>query len=119
MSEWRKARIANNEARQARLDEKRKRQEESSSPPPQDSTQLPIKSAPVPETTILTPQLLSPPANEVLDIIKSNELNYADFDNDTSSPFDNMLLKTINDKEELAQVRFLEKKKFRSFEILS
>lgn len=105
MSEWRKARLANSEARQARLEEKRKKHENSPSPPPQDSS-LPVKTAPVPETTILTPQPLSPPANDLQQISKnkSNDLNYADFDNDTSSPFDNMLLKSINDKEELAQV---------------
>ena len=104
MSAWRKARQASSEARQTRLEEKRKREKESPSPPRQDSPQLPVKGAPVPETTILTPQPLSPPPNDIRDNIKSNQLNYADFDNDTSSPFDNMLLKTINDKEELAQV---------------
>lgn len=104
MSEWRKARLSNSEARQARLEEMKKREEESPSPPGQNSPQLPIKGAPVPETTILTPQLLSPLPYHIRDNIQSNQLNYADFDNDTSSPFDNMLLKTINDKEELAQV---------------
>lgn len=60
--------------------------------------------APVPETTILTPQPLSPPANDLQDHIKVNGLDFADFDNDTSSPFDNLELKTINEMEELAQV---------------
>ncbi|XP_051174408.1 ubiquitin-associated protein 1 [Leptopilina boulardi] len=110
MSEWRKARLASSEARQARIEEKTRKQENSPSPPPlsQDNNQqqLPVKTAPVPETTILTPQPLSPPANDMHEISnnKSQDLNYADFDNDTSSPFDNMLLKSINDKEELAQV---------------
>ncbi|XP_033216576.1 ubiquitin-associated protein 1 [Belonocnema kinseyi] len=105
MSEWRKARLSNSEAREARLEEKRKKEEESPTPPGENSAQLPIKGAPVPETTILTPQLLSPPPYHSQNCnIQSNQLNYADFDNDTSSPFDNMLLKTINDKEELAQV---------------
>uniref|UniRef100_U5EE82 Putative histone methyltransferase complex subunit ash2 n=1 Tax=Corethrella appendiculata TaxID=1370023 RepID=U5EE82_9DIPT len=37
--------------------------------------------------------------------IKSlNKINYSDFENDTSSPFDNMELKTINDLAILAQV---------------
>ncbi|XP_043484474.1 transcription initiation factor TFIID subunit 1 [Leptopilina heterotoma] len=128
MSEWRKARLANSEARQLRLEENKLRKKENSpSPPPASSTtssstssspstttttatqetnQLPVKTAPVPETTILTPQPLSPPANDLHEISnnKSQDLNYADFDNDTSSPFDNMLLKSINDKEELAQL---------------
>lgn len=33
-----------------------------------------------------------------------NKINFADFENDTSSPFDNMELKTINDLDILAQV---------------
>lgn len=33
-----------------------------------------------------------------------NKINYSDFENDTSSPFDNMELKTINDLDILAQV---------------
>lgn len=69
--------------------------------------QLPINAA-APETTILTPQPLSPPANDLQDHVKTNgDLDFADFDNDTSSPFDNMELKTINDMEELAQVEKL------------
>ncbi|XP_058822096.1 rho GTPase-activating protein gacU [Topomyia yanbarensis] len=33
-----------------------------------------------------------------------NKINYSDFENDTSSPFDNMELKTMNDLDILAQV---------------
>lgn len=106
MTEWRNVRQANIKARQARLEEKRRKEKKESSPPPPpplpDVTN-PI-SAPVPETTILTPQPLSPPANDLQDHIKSNGLDYSDFDNDTSSPFDNMELKSINEMEELAQV---------------
>ncbi|XP_034188638.1 uncharacterized protein LOC117608124 isoform X2 [Osmia lignaria lignaria] len=107
MTEWRNIRQANNVAKNARLDEKRKKEKESSPPPPPplpDTTNhLPVN-APVPKATILTPQPLSPPANDFQDHVKTNGLNFADFDNDTSSPFDNMELKTINDMEELAQV---------------
>lgn len=106
--EWRKARQACSRARQARLKEKRKKEEEEAppSPPPLDCTkQIPVNAPPAPETTILTPQPLSPPANDLQDHVKTNgDLDFADFDNDTSSPFDNMELKTINDMEELAQV---------------
>ncbi|XP_023017359.2 uncharacterized protein [Leptinotarsa decemlineata] len=38
--------------------------------------------------------------------------NISDFENDTSSPFDNMELKSINDMEELAQVLNKEKKSY-------
>ncbi|XP_017754324.1 PREDICTED: uncharacterized protein LOC108546632 [Eufriesea mexicana] len=106
MTEWRNVRQANSKARHARLDEKRKKQKNEFSPPPPPplpDTSKPIN-APVPETTILTPQPLSPPANDLQDHVKANGLDFADFDNDTSSPFDNMELKTINDMEELAQV---------------
>ncbi|XP_012527502.2 ubiquitin-associated protein 1 [Monomorium pharaonis] len=109
MCEWRKARQAYSKARQTRLKEKRKKEKEETppSPPPLDCVkQSPVNAPPAPETTILTPQPLSPPANDDLqDHAKTNGgLDYADFDNDTSSPFDNMELKTINDMEELAQV---------------
>ncbi|XP_077274384.1 uncharacterized protein LOC143904037 isoform X2 [Temnothorax americanus] len=107
MCEWRKARQACSEARQARLKEKRKKEEEETppSPPPLDCAKQPINAPPASET-ILTPQPLSPPANDLRDLhVKTNGgLDFADFDNDTSSPFDNMELKTINDMEELAQV---------------
>lgn len=109
MTEWRKARQAPSKARKVRLEEKRKKEREETppSPPPLPSDcakQLPVNSAPAPETTILTPQPLSPPTNDLRDDVKTNGLDFADFDNDTSSPFDNMELKTINDMEELAQV---------------
>lgn len=109
--EWRKARQAHSKARQTRLEEKIKKEKEETppSPPPLPDCvkQLPINT-PAPETTILTPQPLSPPVNDLHDLqdhVKTNgDLDFADFDNDTSSPFDNMELKTINDMEELAQV---------------
>lgn len=110
MCEWRKARQAYSKARQARLREKRKKEKEEAppSPPPPLADcvkQVPVNAPPAPET-ILTPQpLSSPPANDLQDHVKTNgDLDFADFDNDTSSPFDNMELKTINDMEELAQV---------------
>ncbi|XP_057320246.1 uncharacterized protein LOC130664411 [Microplitis mediator] len=112
LEEWRKVRKENNEARKQRMEERKKREQEeedlsksnSSSSP--DALPLPVKVAPAPKTTILTPQPLSPPGDlHDIDLnVKSNGLDYADFDNDTSSPFDNMELKTINDMEELAQV---------------
>ncbi|CAL7947486.1 unnamed protein product [Xylocopa violacea] len=106
MTEWRNVRQANMKARYARLEEKKKKEKKEFSPPPPPPLPDIVKpiNAPVPETTILTPQPLSPPANDLQDHIKVNGLNFADFDNDTSSPFDNMELKTINDMEELAQV---------------
>ncbi|XP_046620474.1 uncharacterized protein LOC124305275 isoform X2 [Neodiprion virginianus] len=104
MTEWRKARHTMALARRTRLDEKKKNEEAPSPPLPETVTQSSVKVAPAPETTILTPQPLSPSANDLQYINMSNGLDLADFDNDTSSPFDNMELKTINDMEELAQV---------------
>ncbi|XP_063973053.1 uncharacterized protein LOC135160446 [Diachasmimorpha longicaudata] len=111
VTEWRKARLANAEARKARLERRKKRESELSmaSPASPEDTMipLPVKVAPAPEATILTPQPLSPPHNDLHNIdinVKYNRLNYEDFYNDTSSPFDNVELKTINDMEELAQV---------------
>ncbi|CAK9812194.1 Ubiquitin-associated protein 1 [Anthophora quadrimaculata] len=106
MTEWRNVREANSKAQYTRLNEKRKKEKKEFSPPPPPPLPDTVKpiNAPVPETTILTPQPLSPPANDLQDHVKTNGLDFADFDNDTSSPFDNMELKTINDMEELAQV---------------
>jgi hypothetical protein len=107
MKLWKKARVSYTEARRVRLEEKRKKEIEKSPPPSSpspESTALPIKVAPAPEATILTPQPLSSPANDTQNHVKVNGLDYSDFDNDTSSPFDNMELKTINEMEELAQV---------------
>ncbi|XP_031780716.1 ubiquitin-associated protein 1 [Nasonia vitripennis] len=108
MKEWRKVRLSYSEARHVRLEEKRKREAEKSpapSSPSPDTATLPVKVAPAPEATILTPQPLSFPANGVQNHVKLNGLDdYSYFDNDTSSPFDNMELKTINEMEELAQV---------------
>lgn len=107
MSEWRKVRRINEEARRARLEEKKKEDEASPSLPVSTCdtvNQLPVQVAPAPETTILMPQPLTLPASEIQDHSGTNGLDFADFDNDTSSPFDNMELKTINDMEELAQV---------------
>ncbi|KAH0561806.1 ubiquitin-associated protein 1 [Cotesia glomerata] len=112
LEEWRKARKENKEAREQRIEERKKREQEkeeltkSNSPSSPEVLPLPVKVAPAPKTTILTPQPLSPPCDlQDIDLnVKSNGLDYADFDNDTSSPFDNMELKTINDMEELAQV---------------
>lgn len=106
MTEWRKARKSLIESRQIRLDKKKKKEDEEAPPPPpvEEVKKSSVKVAPAPETTILTPQPLSAAANDLQYINMSNGLDLADFDNDTSSPFDNMELKTINDMEELAQV---------------
>ncbi|XP_059478899.1 ubiquitin-associated protein 1 [Neocloeon triangulifer] len=59
-------------------------------------------------TAILTPVLLAAPKNSSESKTNSNSFNFKDFENDTSSPFDNVELKTINDLEELAHVLHLE-----------
>lgn len=106
MKEWRKARLSYTESRRVRLEEKHRREAKRSPPssPSPESAPLPVKVAPAPEAMIMTPQLLPSLTNDIHNHAKVNGLVYADFDNDTSSPFDNMELKTINEMEELAQV---------------
>lgn len=67
------------------------------------------------ESGILIPKIFNNPQSKILSpqsefrTIKNyplnhNPINYSEFESDTSSPFDNMELKIINDLEELAQV---------------
>lgn len=57
-------------------------------------------------STILKPTQLHNYGNQISqkELDRKSSINLADFENDTSSPFDNMELKSINDLEELAQV---------------
>lgn len=58
--------------------------------------------------TILQPTVLDstslPGCSSKSPLYNSSNINYSDFENDTSSPFDNVELKTINDLDILAQV---------------
>ncbi|XP_066992886.1 ubiquitin-associated protein 1 isoform X2 [Anabrus simplex] len=54
--------------------------------------------------SILTPVPISHAVNEINATETFSQFNFSDFEADTSSPFDNMELKTINDMEELAHV---------------
>lgn len=56
------------------------------------------------EPSILTPVPISTSQTVSLKKDNYNHFKYSDFENDTSSPFDNEELKTINDMEELAHV---------------
>ena len=98
MKAWRIARKTFVESRRERIEEKRKKEAERS--PPSTSPSL----VNTPEVTMLTPQLLHFPVDASQNHAQVNGLDYSDFDNDTSSPFDNMELKTINEMEELAHV---------------
>lgn len=53
--------------------------------------------------TVIPEQLLNNRTSNIL-APKFNKINYSDFENDTSSPFDNVELKTMNDLDILAQV---------------
>lgn len=53
--------------------------------------------------TVIPEQLTNKRSSNIL-APKFNKINYSDFENDTSSPFDNVELKTINDLDILAQV---------------
>ncbi|CAB3363442.1 Hypothetical predicted protein [Cloeon dipterum] len=66
--------------------------------------------APQLSSAILTPMLLAAPKSNSENKTMSNSFNFKDFENDTSSPFDNVELKTINDLEELAHVLHSEAK---------
>lgn len=57
-----------------------------------------------PQYSILTPVPIALPSTDQATNKTSAHFNFSDFEADTSSPFDNMELKTINDMEELAHV---------------
>ncbi|KAJ8937664.1 hypothetical protein NQ318_011348 [Aromia moschata] len=61
---------------------------------------------PIPLTNCINQQYISKPVDK-------SPFNLSDFENDTSSPFDNMELKSINDLEELAQVLKSEEPKYK------
>lgn len=65
-------------------------------------TQAPVLAAPQ-YSAILTP-LPASAKNSSSNANPKSTFNFSDFENDTSSPFDNVELKTINDLEELAHV---------------
>lgn len=57
-----------------------------------------------PQYPILTPVPITQSSTDMRSSKTSNTFNISDFEADTSSPFDNMELKTINEMEELAHV---------------
>jgi hypothetical protein len=57
-----------------------------------------------PQYSMLTPVPITPASTSVSTSKASDNFNISDFEADTSSPFDNMELKTINEMEELAHV---------------
>lgn len=57
-----------------------------------------------PQYSILTPVPITQSSIDTCTSKTSNTFNISDFEADTSSPFDNMELKTINEMEELAHV---------------
>lgn len=57
-----------------------------------------------PQYSILTPVPITQSSTNTHSSKTSNAFNISDFEADTSSPFDNMELKTINEMEELAHV---------------
>lgn len=63
---------------------------------------------------LLTPQTIHVETCLNKNYVKNTQINYSEFETDTSSPFDNMELKTLNDFEELAQVLKPERNEFNS-----
>lgn len=133
MKEWRKARLSYTEVRKARLEQKRKKEAEEeaekaslpSSPNP-DTSPLPLNPTNNKVTTTTMSQLYTSPTNNFQNHTGVNGIDYSAldyslvnaFDNDTSSPFDNMLLKAMNNTEELAQVQFVNKNSGRNLIVI-
>ncbi|CAH0553709.1 unnamed protein product [Brassicogethes aeneus] len=121
MKEWNLAKTAYKEERKARLDvlreevkkkEINRKEEEEKVKEEQEVHASEISKTystdnsilmPTQASNILTPIPLGSQAYTSKPIDKS-PFNISDFEDDTSSPFDNMALKSINDLEELAQV---------------
>lgn len=105
MSQWRKLRKEQREARRERI-EAEKEANRATEPSADEKIASPEQTVNSPQTKpypILTPvpihaSTLSQSTNY------SRSFNISEFEQDTSSPFDNMELKTINDLEELAHV---------------
>uniref|UniRef100_A0A4P6D838 Putative ubiquitin-associated protein 1 panstrongylus lignarius n=1 Tax=Rhodnius prolixus TaxID=13249 RepID=A0A4P6D838_RHOPR len=72
-------------------------------PPENDSFSLDTSSQVPQESTMLTPVPISSNCR-IEPSRQEGQINLSDFENDTSSPFDNVELKTINEMEELAHV---------------
>ncbi|XP_034934886.1 ubiquitin-associated protein 1 isoform X2 [Chelonus insularis] len=107
LKDWRMVKLTQHESWQTRMAEKKKKKKEQLNNSPVHSVLSSTVKISIPQTTILIPEPLSLQAkgfhNDDCNV-KINGLDYSDFDNDTSSPFDNMELKTINEMEELARV---------------
>jgi len=100
---------------QRRLEDERRKERENTDKVDQDSNCDKSKSATasqqssttsVSESNILTPTPY-PKTNESKEIVydsKVKNINFSDFESETSSPFDSVELKTLNDMEELASV---------------
>lgn len=108
IGEWRQLRKRNVEARKQRIeaDEQTRKVTESVNQvnlgPPDPSVSPPPKPYSFPES-ILKPVPVTTCSNSKVQN-HTKDFNISDFEQDTSSPFDNMELKTINDLEELAHV---------------
>lgn len=114
MYEWKKARAAIKEQRKQRLNQLNTKTWESSETVSENEVSSKgecesERDNVVSESGILIPRIINTPQSKPLMPIplsesRKNPFNYSEFESDTSSPFDNMELKIINDLEELAQV---------------
>lgn len=108
IGEWRQLRKRNVEARRQRIetDEQTRKVTDSVNQvnlgPPDPPVSPPSKPYSFPES-ILKPVPFTTSSNSNVQN-HSKDFNISDFEQDTSSPFDNMELKTLNDLEELAHV---------------
>lgn len=105
MNQWRKLRNVQREARRERIEAEKetKRTGEPSADEKIASPELTVNSPQTKPYPILTPVPINA-STFSQSTNYSRSFNISDFEQDTSSPFDNMELKTINDLEELAHV---------------
>lgn len=104
MTQWRELRKSQREARRERVQaEKKLTASTETSPVEENSTSDRPTSPSSKPYPILTPIPINASINPQSNTY-SKAFNISEFEQDTSSPFDNMELKTINDLEELAHV---------------
>nr|CAD7408381.1 unnamed protein product [Timema poppensis] len=108
MSEWREARQHERQSRCERIAAEEDATTVSAYPTTTISTPVTPNNTSAVNTsshyTILTPVPISQPLTTPHTLKNTSRFNLSDFEADTSSPFDNMELKTLNDLEELAHV---------------
>lgn len=104
MTQWRELRKSQREARRERVEAEKKLKASTETSPAEENSASDRPTSPSSKPyPILTPVPINASINPQSNTY-SKAFNVSEFEQDTSSPFDNMELKTINDLEELAHV---------------